>query len=81
MIGSLKWRQIGNEPCCDENMQIKWRYFLKPLGNPEIEFQTVITSLAAFLSPVWKALTAENEFARQWESIEMQWKSNSKSFG
>ncbi len=52
----------------DENMQIKWRHFLKSLGNPEIEFQTVITGLAAFLSPVWEVVLQENEFLQQWHS-------------
>ncbi len=61
----------------DENMQIKWRHFLKTLGNPEIEFQTVITGLVNFLSPVWEAITAEKEFTKRWKVIKMQWECNS----
>ncbi len=52
----------------DENMQIKWRHFLKTLGNPEIEFREIITGLAAFLSPVWEAVLQEIEFLQQWHS-------------
>ncbi len=62
----------------DENMQIKWRHFLKTLDNPEIEFREVITGLATFLSPVWDAITAEKEFTKRWEVVIMQWKSNLK---
>ena len=36
----------------DDDMQIKWRYFLKTLGNPELSFETVISGLQDFLEPV-----------------------------
>ncbi len=52
----------------DENMQIKWRHFLKTLGNPEIGFQEIITGLAAFLSPVWEAVLQETDFLQQWHA-------------
>ncbi len=57
----------------DENMQIKWRHFLKTLGSPEIEFRDVITGLAAFLSPVWEAVLQEIEFLQQWHSNTNCW--------
>ncbi len=57
----------------DENMHIKWRHFLKTLGNPEIEFREIITDLAAFLSPVWEAVLQEIEFLQQWHSNTNCW--------
>ena len=57
----------------DESMQIKWRYFLKTLGNPAMEFQKVIAGLAAFLSPVWEAVLQETEFLQHWSSNASQW--------
>lgn len=61
----------------DENMQIKWRHFLKTLGNPEIEFQIIITGLAAFLSPVWDAIRNEEEWFADWNAAAQQWRAGS----
>ena len=57
----------------DSDMQTKWRYFLKTLGNPEIEFFKVIMGITAFLQPVWYSVLAENEYQRQWNSKENKW--------
>ena len=57
----------------DEDMQIKWRYFLKTLGDPEIPFKTVITGLQYFLEPVWRCFLAEEEFLMSWQSINAVW--------
>lgn len=57
----------------DSDMQTKWRYFLKTLGNPEIEFSKVIMEITAFLQPVWYSFLAENEYQRQWNSKENKW--------
>ena len=57
----------------DEDMQIKWRYFLKTLGDPEIPFKTVITGLQYFLEPVWRYFLAEEEFLMSWQSINAVW--------
>lgn len=57
----------------DSDMQTKWRYFLKTLGNPEIEFSKVIMGITAFLQPVWYSVLAENEYQRQWNSKENKW--------
>lgn len=57
----------------DEDMQIKWRYFLKTLGDPEIPFKTVITELQYFLEPVWRCFLAEEEFLMSWQSINAVW--------
>ena len=57
----------------DSDMQTKWRYFLKTLGNPEIEFSKVIMGITAFLQPIWYSVLAENEYQRQWNSKENKW--------
>lgn len=50
----------------DDDMQVKWRYFLKTLGNPDISFKSVIAQIKEFLEPVWKAILAEREFIDFW---------------
>ena len=57
----------------DADMQTKWRYFLRTLGNPEMDFSKVIMGITAFLQPVWYSILAENEYQRQWNSKENQW--------
>lgn len=59
----------------DEDMHIKWRYFLKTLGNLEISFYEVIAGMQKFIEPVWGAILAENEYLSSWNSIEQAWKS------
>ena len=57
----------------DDDMQIKWRYFLKTLGNPEISFEIVISGLQDFLEPVWNCILAEEEFLMNWQAINTDW--------
>lgn len=57
----------------DGDMQTKWRYFLKSLGNPEMEFAEVIDGIRNFLQPVWDALLSENECIKHWGSAMAEW--------
>lgn len=57
----------------DENMQTKWRYFLRTLGNPEISFAAVIAGLRGFLQPVWERILSEEEFLMHWQSTNTHW--------
>jgi glutathionylspermidine synthase len=57
----------------DEDMHIKWRYFLKALGNPEISFYEVIAGMQKFLEPVWESILSENEFLKLWNSSQTLW--------
>lgn len=57
----------------DEDMQVKWRYFLKTLGNSDIEFRSVIAGMGTFLAPVWTALINENELLKHWSSERSIW--------
>ena len=58
----------------DEDMRIKWRYFLKTLNNPEIPFADVIEGIKTFLLPVWDAIVAEKEILRNWDSQTIIWR-------
>ena len=57
----------------DEDMQTKWRYFLRTLGNPEISFAAVIAGLRGFLQPVWERILSEEEFLMHWQSTNTHW--------
>ena len=58
----------------DTNMQTKWRYFLKTLGNPEIAFADVICGIKVFLYPVWNALVGEDELMSSWNPKTAKWR-------
>ena len=57
----------------DESMQVKWRYFLKTLGNPGISFYEVMAGIDVFLSPVWQSLINGEELVRKWDSSKQRW--------
>ena len=58
----------------DADMQIKWRHFLKTLNNPDMDFAEVIESIKTFLHPVWIEIINENEFLKNWDSENKNWK-------
>ena len=57
----------------DADMQVKWRYFLRSLGNPNIDFQTVIRGIQSLLEPVWSAFWEETDFQMKWSCSENTW--------
>ena len=57
----------------DNDMQVKWRYFLRSLGDGEINFQNVMNGIEAFLEPVWNAIVGENELLKCWKANEVRW--------
>ena len=57
----------------DADMQIKWRHFLKTLGNPEMKFFEVMAGIERFLQPVWDAVLSEKELQRNWNAVETRW--------
>lgn len=57
----------------DENIQIRWRHFLRTLHNPDIHFSQVMDGIAVFIEPVWDAFIQENEFQKQWDASAMSW--------
>ena len=57
----------------DTDMQTKWRYFLKTLGNPAILFSDVMKSIQIFLEPVWIAILSESEHTQTWSGSSLCW--------
>ena len=57
----------------DADMQTKWRYFLRTLGNPKMDFQTVINGLEQFLAPIWDAMISEEELLKRWIAESALW--------
>lgn len=57
----------------DEDMQTKWRFFLKTLSNPEISFQDIMMGIRRFLEPVWEAILKQDELLAVWHSDHAEW--------
>lgn len=57
----------------DEDMQKRWRYFLKNIKDDALEFAVVIDEIRTFLEPVFEAIVNEDEWQEQWNSTEQQW--------
>ena len=57
----------------DEDMQTKWRYFLRTLGNADINFHIVMKGIEQFLSPLWTAMIAEAEWLNNWNAANATW--------
>ncbi len=57
----------------DDDMQIKWNYFLKSLHNPDVPFSLVMDGIEKFLEPVWNAFLQGNEFLSEWNSDNKFW--------
>lgn len=49
----------------DEDMQKRWKYFLKSIKDESLEFSVVMDEIQAFLEPVFQAILDEME----WQSI------------
>lgn len=50
----------------DEDMQKRWKYFLKTINNKSLDFSIVIEEIQIFLEPVFKAIVSEDEWQKQW---------------
>ncbi|MCU0078041.1 nucleotidyl transferase AbiEii/AbiGii toxin family protein [Extibacter muris] len=50
----------------DEDMQKRWKYFLKNIKDNTLEFTVVIDELQVFLEPVFEAIVNEDEWQKQW---------------
>ena len=57
----------------DENMQIRWRHFLRSLHNPDIPFSQVMDGIAAFIEPVWDTFLKEEEYQKHWSADKKKW--------
>lgn len=54
-------------------MHTKWRYFLKSLGNSELEFPVVIQKIGEFLLPVWKKIVTVEPMIGVWYAETESW--------
>ena len=57
----------------DEDMQKRWKFFLKTIKDNTLEFPFVIEEIQTFLEPVFDAIVNEKE----WQNI---WKGNAKKW-
>ena len=57
----------------DEDMQKRWKFFLKTIKEDTLEFPFVIAEIQAFLEPVFDAIVNENEQTKRWNSSAGKW--------
>ena len=57
----------------DEDMKVKWRYFLKNIRLSELPFEAVMKTIADFLQPVYKAIVTEEEVLQKWDCQKQEW--------
>ena len=57
----------------NEDMQKRWKYFLKSIKDNTLDFSAVIDSIQIFLEPVFNAIVNEEEWQKSW-APETGWK-------
>lgn len=57
----------------NEDMQKRWKYFLKTVKNELLEFSVVIAQIQIFLEPVFEAMVNEKEWRQKWKSDRSMW--------
>lgn len=57
----------------NEDMRLRWRHFLKTLGNSELPFAEVVQGIQQFLLPVWEAIIADKEMLMCWNAEKAAW--------
>ncbi len=62
----------------DEDMQKRWKYFLKTIRDDTLEFSFVIAEIQTFLEPVFDAIVNEMEWQKQWK-VDLNWIKNERS--
>jgi predicted nucleotidyltransferase component of viral defense system len=62
----------------DADMQTKWRYFLKTLGNSDVAFEHIVTDIGIFLSPIWTCIVEETEWMQHWDSSAGAWRTEAQ---
>lgn len=58
----------------DEDMQKRWKYFLKNIKDDTLEFTVVIDEIRAFLEPVFEAIVNEDEWQNSWDTTVIRWR-------
>lgn len=62
----------------DEDIQKRWRYFLKHIKDNALELHAVIAEIQTFLEPVFNAIVNEQEWQERWTST-MKWQKNKRN--
>lgn len=57
----------------DENMQKRWKYFLKNIKDDTLEFSEVIEEIRKFLEPVFDVIVNVGELQQDWKSNISRW--------
>lgn len=57
----------------EEDMQKRWKYFLKNVKDHTLEFENVIDEIRIFLDPVFDAIVDEDEWQNIWKSNVGEW--------
>lgn len=57
----------------DEDMQKRWKFFLKTIKDDMLELFIVIAEIQTFLEPVFEAIVNEDEWQNIWESSVRKW--------
>ena len=52
----------------DNNIQVRWRQYLRRMKMPELELKEVMPVIDRFLRPVWDAIVTEQEIFALWDS-------------
>ena len=58
----------------DEDMQKRWKYFLKNIKNYILEFSVVIAEIQTFLEPVFDAIVNGVKWKKMWFVRNRRWK-------
>lgn len=57
----------------DEDINIRWRRFVKTVGIEDLSLKLVLDEMANFLEPVFTALILEELFLEKWSNLEKKW--------
>lgn len=57
----------------DEDIQKRWKYFLKNIKDDTLKFSVVIAEIQVFLEPVFDAMVNEEEWLNKWGSKASEW--------
>jgi len=57
----------------DEDIQKRWKYFLKNIKNDTLDFSIVIDEIKIFLEPVFETIVNEEEWQKFWTASKTTW--------
>ena len=60
----------------DEDMQKRWKYFLKTIKDDTLAFSVVIQTIQTFLEPIFDAIVNEDEWQYNWKVCQNVWRLN-----